>query len=235
MQEEILEESAKIVKEKNFITRLFNGDISLAVTYWIFGVIIGNIIFGMLCSLIDAKYFELIPKVGILPINIFLLIGLVYNIFILIAIYRSAVKYKGNKIWSILARILVIINTIFIISILVVTFRQITDPNIAMKKDISKLNKPLPRMIDNDTRLENVALVDKDIYFNYTMVNLLTADVDIAKVESIIAPNIKSTQCQDAGLRPILNEGRKLVYVYMDKEGKLITKITVSKEDCLTK
>ena len=67
------------------------------------------------------------------------------------------------------------------------------------------------------------------------MVNLLTADVDIAKVESIIAPNIKSTQCQDAGLRPILNEGRKLVYVYMDKEGKLITKITVSKEDCLTK
>lgn len=235
MQEEILDESAKIVKEKNFITRLFNGDISLAVTYWIFGVIIGNIILGMLCSLIDAKYFELIPKVGILPINIFLLIGLVYNIFILIAIYRSAVKYKGNKIWSILARILVIINTIFIISILVVTFRQITDPNIAMKKDISKLNKPLPRMIDNDTRLENVALVDKDIYFNYTMVNLLTADVDIAKVESIIAPNIKSTQCQDAGLRPILNEGRKLVYVYMDKEGKLITKITVSKEDCLTK
>lgn len=235
MQEEILEESTKIVKEKNFITRLFNGDISLAVTYWIFGVIIGNIILGMLCSLIDAKYFELIPKVGILPINIFLLIGLVYNIFILIAIYRSAVKYKGNKIWSILARILVIINTIFIISILVVTFRQITDPNIAMKKDISKLNKPLPRMIDNDTRLENVALVDKDIYFNYTMVNLLTADVDIAKVESIIAPNIKSTQCQDAGLRPILNEGRKLVYVYMDKEGKLITKITVSKEDCLTK
>jgi hypothetical protein len=235
MQEEILEESTKIVKEKNFITRLFNGDISLAVTYWIFGVIIGNIILGMLCSLIDAKYFELIPKVGILPINIFLLIGLVYNIFILIAIYRSAVKYKGNKIWSILARILVIINTIFIISILVVTFRQITDPNIAMKKDISKLNKPLPRMIDNDTRLENVALVDKDIYFNYTMVNLLTADVDIAKVESIIAPNIKSTQCQDVGLRPILNEGRKLVYVYMDKEGKLITKITVSKEDCLTK
>ena len=235
MQEEILEESTKIVKEKNFITRLFNGDISLAVTYWIFGVIIGNIILGMLCSLIDAKYFELIPKVGILPINIFLLIGLVYNIFILIAIYRSAVKYKGNKIWSILARILVIINTIFIISILVVTFRQITDPNIAMKKDISKLNKPLPRMIDNDTRLENVALVDKDIYFNYTMVNLLTADVDIAKVESIIAPNIKSTQCQDVGLRPILNEGRKLVYVYMDKEGKVITKITVSKEDCLTK
>jgi hypothetical protein len=114
MQEEILEESTKIVKEKNFITRLFNGDISLAVTYWIFGVIIGNIILGMLCSLIDAKYFELIPKVGILPINIFLLIGLVYNIFILIAIYRSAVKYKGNKIWSILARILVIINTIFI-------------------------------------------------------------------------------------------------------------------------
>ena len=45
---------------------------------------------------------NLYQKVGILPNNIFLLIGLVYNIFILIAIYRSAVKYKGNKIWSIL-------------------------------------------------------------------------------------------------------------------------------------
>lgn len=235
MQEEILEESPKIVKEKNFIVRLFNGDISLPVTYWIFGVIIGNVIFGTLCSVIDSKYFELISKVGILPINVFLIFTLVYNIFILIAIYRSALKYKGNKIWSILARILVIINTVFSIAILVITFRQITDPNIFIKRDINMLNKSLPKMIDNDTKLENVTLIGRDIYFNYTMVNLLTADVDISKVESIISPNIKSTQCQDVGLKPILNEGRKLVYVYTDKAGTEITKIFVSKEDCLTK
>lgn len=234
MQEEILEKPVQIEK-KNFITRLFNGDISLPVTYWVFGVIIGNVVLGTLYSAIDLKYFEIVSKLGILPINIFLVFSLAYNIFILIAIYRSAVKYTGNKLWSILARILVIINTILSIGVLVVTFKQITDPNMYIKRDINMLNKSLPKMIDKDTRLENVTLIGKDIYFNYTMVNLLTADVDIPKVESIISPNIKSSQCQDVGLRAILDEGRKLVYVYADKEGSAITKIFVSKEDCLPK
>lgn len=235
MQEEILEESAKIVKEKNFITRLFNGDISLAVTYWIFGVIIGNVIFGTLYSVIESKYIEIVSKIGTLPINIFIIITLAYNIFILIAIYRSAVKYNGNKIWSILARILVIINTIFSIGVLVVTFRQITDPNIFIKRDISMLNKNLPKMIDKDTRLDKVILIDKDISFNYTMVNLLATDLDIPKVESMMSANIKLEQCQNDGLKPILDEGRKLIYMYVDKEANAITKIIVSKEDCLTK
>jgi cell division protein FtsB len=235
MQEEILGESAKMVKEKNFITRLFNGDISLAVTYWVFGVIIGNVIFGTLYSVIDSKYIEIVAKIGTLPIIIFIVITFAYNFFVLIAIYRSAVKYDGNKIWSILARILVIINTIFSIGVLVATFVQITDSNMFIKRDISMLNKNLPKMIDKDTRLDKVILIDKDISFNYTMVNLLAADLDIPKLESIMAPNIKLEQCQNDGLKPILDEGRKLIYVYVDKEANAITKIIVSKEDCLTK
>ena len=234
MQEEKSEQAVQIVK-KSFISRLFNGDVSLSVTYWVFGVIIGNVVLGTLYSLIDAKYFEIASKIGTLPINIFLIITLAYNIFILIAIYRSAVKYTGNKIWSILARILVVINTIFSIGVFITTFSQISDPDMAIKRDISMLNKPLPRMIDKDTKLEKVTLVGKDIYFNYTMVNLLAADLDIPKVEAVISPNIKSAQCQDIGLRGILNEGRKLVYVYVDKDGNAITKIFVSKEDCLSK
>lgn len=234
MQEEKVEQTVQIVK-KSFISRLFNGDVSLYVTYWVFGVIIGNVVLGTLYSLIDAKYFEIASKIGTLPINIFLVITLAYNIFILIAIYRSAVKYTGNKIWSIFARILVVINTIFSIAVFITTFKQISDPDLVIKRDISMLNKPLPKMIDKDTKLEKVTLIGKDIYFNYTMVNLLAADLDIPKVESIMGPNIKSAQCQDIGLKSILNEGRKLVYVYVDKEGKEITKIFVSKEDCLTK
>ena len=234
MQEEKAEQSVQIVK-KSFISRLFNGDISLSVTYWVFGVIIGNVVLGTLYSLIDAKYFEIASKIGTLPINIFIIITLAYNIFILIAIYRSAVKYNGNKIWSILARILVIINTIFSIGVLVATFSQITDPNIFIKRDISMLNRDLPKMIDKDTRLDKVILIDKDISFNYTMVNLLATDLDIPKVESMMSANIKLEQCQNDGLKPILDEGRKLIYMYVDKEANAITKIIVSKEDCLAK
>ena len=65
-----------------------------------FGVIIGNVIFGTLYSVIDSKYIEIVSKIGTLPIIIFIAITFAYNFFVLIAIYRSAVKYDGNKTYD---------------------------------------------------------------------------------------------------------------------------------------
>ena len=45
-------ESQMIKKKAGFIARLFRGEISLPITYWFFGVLIGNVAFQIILKLI---------------------------------------------------------------------------------------------------------------------------------------------------------------------------------------
>ena len=46
------------VKQAGFITRLFRGDVSLPVTYWIFGALIGNVAFQVVLKIIEFNYID---------------------------------------------------------------------------------------------------------------------------------------------------------------------------------
>jgi len=87
---------------QNFLKSLWNGDEGLAKTYWIYGVVIGNIGFKALTI-----------AGGETSNNLFLtavFLNAVYMTFILPCIWKSATKYEGSKIWSILAKILVVLG-----------------------------------------------------------------------------------------------------------------------------
>ncbi|MGD0626523.1 MAG: hypothetical protein ABSB32_17640 [Thermodesulfobacteriota bacterium] len=89
------------------IKDLWHGDISMGETFWLFGFL-GSFIF--FCAL---KYFSdnpviLTSKIDWILFWVMVVIGLIYRGFILIAIWRSANKYKGPLYWAILAKIAVI-------------------------------------------------------------------------------------------------------------------------------
>jgi len=48
-----------------------------------------------------------------------------------------------------------------------------------------------------------------------------------------MTPKLKTALCADEETRPILNEGRKFVYMYRDKSSKPFAKIVIEKSDCL--
>jgi hypothetical protein len=90
------------------LTDLWRGQLSLAVTFWLFGV-------AALASL-EALfvYLGLAHPTGTLGVRAALtLLALnaataVYWIFVSVAIWRSAGAYEGPQLWSLLARGLVI-------------------------------------------------------------------------------------------------------------------------------
>lgn len=217
-----------------FFTRLFRGDISLPITYWVFGVLIGNVAFQIILKVIEFKYIDIATsQVGSWAVIAFYWLAIGYSIFMLIAIWRSAGKYKGKAVWAGLARVAVVLGTLVLIGNLIIGLKQGSDADLALSEEIKMINKSLPSLIDNDTRLDYVSIQDKDVYYNYTLVNWLAADLDTSRFISVMTPKVKTAQCANGETRPLLNEGRKLVYMYRDKASKPVAKIVVEKSDCL--
>ena len=90
------------VKENIFI-RFWKGELSLAASYWGIGTI-GGILYGIAAGAFtislgmseDAMWGFIIP----------------FQIYTVVGIWRSSDKYKGSKIWAILAKIAVIFGII---------------------------------------------------------------------------------------------------------------------------
>ena len=229
-------ESQLIENKAGFVARLFRGDISLPITYWVFGVLIGNVAFQAVSAIIEFNYIDIIStQVGLWSVTGFYWLAVGYGIFLLIAIWRSAGKYQGKAIWSGLARFAVVFGAIALISNFIIGFVQDSDSDLLLSQSIELINKSAPNMIDDDTRLDHASVKDKDVYYSYTLVNWLVADLDVSRFILVMTPKLKTIFCSDEDTRPLLDEGRKLVYIYRDKESKPVAKIVVEKSDCFLK
>lgn len=87
----------------NLIKQLWRGELPLVLTYWAYGVG-GNIAMKLFLLTLAVA----MPVLA-LPV---LLLSLIYSIFISVAIWRSANKYEGNRLWAILAKIAIIFGVL---------------------------------------------------------------------------------------------------------------------------
>lgn len=82
------------------LTKLWRGEESLASTYWIFGMVGTGIFKGVLYL-----------TQGLVAVNIAILaLAIIYAAFVYVAIWRSAIHYQGPRLWSVLARVMVVIG-----------------------------------------------------------------------------------------------------------------------------
>ena len=223
-----------VENRSNFVARLFNGDISLPVTYWVFVVLIGNFAFQIVNKIIEFNYFDIITtQTGSWSVMAFYWVAIGYGIFMLIATWRSAGKFKGNAIYGRFARFAVVLGTLVLVGNFIVGLQQGSDTDLALSEEIKIINKSLPSMIDKDTRLDHASIQDRDVYYNYTFVNWSVENLDITRFKSVMTPKLKTAQCAEEEGRALLNEGRKIVYMYRDRANKPVAKIVIEKSDCL--
>ena len=82
--------------------KLLNGEKPLWITFWA-AYVVPNAFIGAFFMQPHARGFAL---------SIISILFLIYTIAILRAIWKSASAYHGNAIWSILAKIIVVLNSI---------------------------------------------------------------------------------------------------------------------------
>ena len=90
-------------QKANFFVEFWNGDLSLAMSYWGVGVGLGvaigfsiGILMGVLNMGEDAMWGFVIP----------------FQIYTVVGIWRSADKHKGSKFWAVIAKIAVVLGIV---------------------------------------------------------------------------------------------------------------------------
>lgn len=219
---------------QNLPVRLFRGDVSLPVTYWVFSVLIGGVFLGIVLGVIEFNYAKIaMTEYGPWLVQAFYWFAIAYTVFMFIAIWRSAGKYRGWALWKWLARIVVLLGVLFLIANFIIGLEQGSDSDMALREEIRLMNQSLPTMVDDVTRLDHVLLKDRTMYYNYTLITKSAGTTDIQRFKTIMAAQLKISTCEESGTRAFLNEEGTLVYMYRDKKGGPVAKISVTKSDCL--
>lgn len=96
----------------------------------------------------------------------------------------------------------------------------------------SELNKSCPIRVDAETQLDNaVALPDNTFQYNYTLVGMERATVDIPELENYLQPLILNTIKTNPDLRIFRENDVTMVYNYKDKKGEHLFKLTFKPEN----
>ena len=96
----------KIEDLENNLIKLFKGDLPLYKSYWIYYVL-GNFLISaplLLVTKIQIQKF-------IYSFSLYLAINLIYYLTSCLGVWRSSQSYKGNKMLSFLARLVVVIGS----------------------------------------------------------------------------------------------------------------------------
>jgi len=104
------------VTAKGFIKRLMDGDFGLAKTYWLYFVVGGMAINLLLFFPMLSSSFGLIV--------VSMLAAIAYDIVVLTGVWNSASRYTGSKIWSVLAKIIVGANAVFLVFSVILMFSE---------------------------------------------------------------------------------------------------------------
>lgn len=105
----ILETIEAVEKPRtNFFMKLVCGDYGLALTYWVFCVGAG-VIFRIIFSSITSVNALIIVLIVYIP----------YTIAVMLGVWNAADRYNGPKVWAVLAKILVILGLLPLLSMVI--------------------------------------------------------------------------------------------------------------------
>ena len=95
----------------------------------------------------------------------------------------------------------------------------------------SQINKTCPIMIDEDTQLDNtLALPNKMLAYNYTLVNLEKQNIDIDEFQNFIELNAINNMKTNPEMKLFRENKVTMIYNYNDKNKEFIIKINISPE-----
>lgn len=212
---------------KNYFFKLINGETSLVVVFWFWFIFLSFLIevfFEM--YFMQTKYAQ--NKENYLEFFLYFII-LIYSILISLAIYRTANKYSGSKIWSFLSKLLVSINLLFSINFFIEVSKFYFFEDYALEKEIESFKDKLPIQIDMNSTLINIYKKDKTIYYKYQLHEVL---LDDKFLKNKFKKQIQDSLCEDRSTVDLLKREYILNYIYVGEKQEEIVEIKTDKKVC---
>lgn len=210
---------------KIYFKKLLKGEISLFIVFWFWFVFVSFFIevFFQIESLTNTFY-----ETNYSQLFLYLVI-LIYSILIFMFVFKSAIKYKGSKIWSFLAKVIITINLFISLSYStdIVKFYFLED--YAIEKEISDFKKNLPMQVDSVSILIDIYKKNKTIFYNYQLFNVsLNEENDKNRFKR----QIQNSLCEDEISLSLLKRDYILDYEYINEKEEKVINIQTEKNDC---
>jgi hypothetical protein len=94
-----------------------------------------------------------------------------------------------------------------------------------------ELNKKLPMMVDEQTRLDQVSAKTGTLIYSYSLPNENKGDVDFSTLQKKLRPNIIANYRDNQAMKELRKWNVGLDYQYKDKNGETIGEILVTPKD----
>jgi len=118
--------------------------------------------------------------------------------------------------------------TIIALALMQYFFSQSPSVDEMMVKAASEFNKTCPMMVDQITRMDNaVALPGRVFQYNFTMINMDVASIEIEELKKNLEPVIINTVKTNPELKLFRDKEITMVYYYRDSNGNYMFKISV--------
>ena len=210
---------------KIYFKKLLKGEISLFIVFWFWFVFVSFFIevFFQIESLTNTFY-----ETNYSQLFLYLVI-LIYSILIFMFVFKSAINYKGSKIWSFLAKVIITINLFISLSYStdIVKFYFLED--YAIEKEISDFKKNLPMQVDSVSILIDIYKKNKTIFYNYQLFNVsLNEENDKNRFKR----QIQNSLCEDEISLSLLKRDYILDYEYINEKEEKVINIQTEKSDC---
>ncbi len=101
-----------------------------------------------------------------------------------------------------------------------------------LKKMAKEINSQTPIMIDADTQMNSVLVLDKTMNITMRLINLSSTNADINYINKYIWNNVNDLACKSEATRHLIDYGVTYVYIYFGNDDHLITRVVLDKYDC---
>ena len=91
-----------------------------------------------------------------------------------------------------------------------------------LMKVTGELNKSLPMMVDKDTQLQTVGAADKEIIFNYVLVNYAARDLAWSTNSAQVRSKLINQACSTPEMKKLLENGISLSYHYYGNDRRFL-------------
>lgn len=225
------------------IKKLWKGDVSLFITFWIFGVIPSTILRGLFYYL-DQNPLLFNFKFGEPLFYLLFSISLIYSFFLWICIWRSANKYKGAQDLAACAKLAVILGAFstFVNSETGILNNLIKNKDSylqQLQKTVIGLNQNLPKKLDENTELQKITLDSNNVTYHFRLITLNKSQSEYLKfnlnsVKTNINKHVIENACNNNDVKDLLSHNINLNYHY-ENEGSELFNIPLTKNSCIDK
>lgn len=96
----------------------------------------------------------------------------------------------------------------------------------------AEVNRDAPKLLDSETRLDKVVAVGDTLRYHFTLVNYAAGELDPQILRRNIEKDLIGSVCTTREVKPLMDTGATLDYLYFGKNGRKMTQVSLSRARC---